>query len=48
MLLVGLGFLVAWLLYAVFVVVLSHALLATAIIFIVLGIILGERPWKSQ
>lgn len=45
MLAAGLSILVVWLLYIVFTIELGHALLATAIIFIILGLILGERPW---
>lgn len=48
MVLVGLSWLVAWLCYAVFNVSLVHTLLITAIVFIVLGLLVGERPWNRQ
>lgn len=44
---VGLSWLVAWLLYVVFGVSLVHSMLATAIIFIVVGLVIGERPWTK-
>lgn len=45
----GLSFLVFWLLFSVFTVTLAHAALATAIIFIVLGLVLGEyKPWINR
>lgn len=47
MVLVGLSWLVAWLLYGVFDVTLVHTLLVTALIFIILGILTGERPWSA-
>jgi len=48
MVVVGLSWLVCWLLTAVFEVELIHSVLATAIIFIVLGLILGERPFFDK
>lgn len=45
MVLVGLSWLVFWLLVDVFSIEALKAALATAIIFIVLGLIWGERPW---
>lgn len=48
MVLTGLAFLVVWLLVQVFAVELLHAILATAIIYIVLGLILGERPFVNK
>lgn len=45
MVLTGLAFLVTWLLVQVFSVELLHAILAVAIIWIVVGIIMGERPF---
>lgn len=45
MLVVGVAFLVFWLLFDVFAVVMAHAALATAIIFIVIGVLAGEKPW---
>lgn len=48
MVLIGLSWLVTWLLAEVFAVELLHAILATAIIFIALGLIGGERPWEKR
>lgn len=47
MLIVGLAFLTDWLLLQVFNVELVKSILVTAIIFIVLGLLLGERPFKN-
>lgn len=44
MLLVGLAFLVDWLLIQVFTLTVDKAALVTALIFIVLGVLV-ERPW---
>ena len=41
---IGVAFLLTWLLYVVFTITLSHALLVTAIVFIILGLFL-EKPW---
>lgn len=48
MVLVGLSWLVYWLLVSVFDVEAIKAVLSVAIIFIVLGLILGERPWEKR
>lgn len=48
MVLIGLSFLVTWLQVQVFTVELVKALLVTALIFIILGLVLGERPWNRQ
>jgi len=48
MVLIGLSWLVSWLLVDVFNVELVKTILTTAIIFIVLGLILGERPWERR
>lgn len=45
MVLTGLAFLVTWLEVQVFGLEVVKALLVTAIIFIVLGLVVGERPW---
>lgn len=47
MVVVGLSWLVAWLLYVVFNVSLVHSMLATAVVFVVLGLVIGERPWAG-
>lgn len=47
MVVVGLSWLVAWILLVVFNVTLEHTLLATGLIFTILGLLLGERPWKK-
>lgn len=46
-LLVGLAFFVLWLLNVVFGVAMPHAILATAIIFIILGLFIGH-PWDRD
>lgn len=48
MVIVGLSWLVTWLLVEVFSVETLHAILATAIIFIALGLLLGERPFINK
>lgn len=48
MLLVGLSWLVEWLQLQVFSVELVKSILVTAIIFIVLGLLLGERPFNKN
>lgn len=48
MIYVGLAFLVVWLLFVVFSVSLAHSLLATAIIFMVIGFLTGERPFINR
>lgn len=48
MVLVGLGFLVFWLfLTVVTTLTVVKAALITALIFIILGLIIGERPWTA-
>jgi hypothetical protein len=48
MIIVGLAFFLCWFLIAVLLVTLPHALLITAIVFIGLGLVLGERPWVKK
>lgn len=48
MVLVGLAFLVDWLLQQVFALTELKAVLVTAIVFIVLGLLLGERPFVKN
>jgi hypothetical protein len=48
MVLIGASWLIYWILYKVFSVAADKAALATAIIFIVAGLILGERPWTHR
>lgn len=48
MVIVGVSYLVVWLLVQVFTVELLHAILAVAIIFIVLGLVVGERPFINK
>jgi uncharacterized membrane protein YjjB (DUF3815 family) len=45
MVVVGLGFLVYWLCVQVFGVSVDKAALITALLFIIVGILVGERPW---
>lgn len=47
MLLVGLGFLTDWLLVSVLNVDFVKSLLVTGIVFVALGLVLGERPFKA-
>ncbi len=47
MLLVGVSWLVFWLLIDVFTVAIIKAALVTAIIFLILGVLAGEHPWTS-
>lgn len=46
MVLVGLSWLIFWLLVDVFDVEALKAALATGIVFLIMGLILGERPWN--
>ena len=48
MVLVGLAFLVDWLQVQVFNVDIVKSLLITAIIFILIGLLLGERPFVDR
>lgn len=48
MLLTGLAFLLTWLEVQVFELDLLKSILVTAIVFIVAGIVLGERPWEKR
>jgi hypothetical protein len=48
MVLIGLSWLVYWLLVDVFTVESLHAALATALIFIIVGILTGERPFINH
>lgn len=48
MILVGVSWLVAWLLFVVFNVTLEHTFLVTALVFIILGLLVGERPWNRS
>ena len=48
MIYVGIAFLLTWLMYVVFSVSLAHSILVTAIVFILLGLVLGERPWTKS
>lgn len=48
MVLTGLAFLVTWLEVQVFNLDIVKSLLVTAIIFIVLGLIMGERPFINR
>jgi len=49
MVLIGISWLVFWLLVEVFTVTLMHAALATALIFIVLGLLVeGVPPWERR
>lgn len=48
MILVGASWLVFWILYIVFNVAIDKAALATAIIFIIAGLIMGEHPWHRS
>lgn len=47
MIVIGVAFLVDWLLMQVFSLNDLKAALVTAIIFIVAGVLLGERPWEK-
>lgn len=48
MVLVGIAFFLLWLLVEVFLVELVKAILVTAIVFIIAGILVGERPWERR
>lgn len=48
MVLVGLSFLVYWLLQEVFTVAPLKAALVTGLIFVILGLLVGERPWDRK
>lgn len=48
MVLIGLSWLVTWLQVQVFGVDLVKALLITALIFIIVGVLVGERPWERR
>lgn len=48
MIIVGLAFLVSWLFVVLSLLSVDKSLLVTAIVFIVLGILLGERPWERK
>lgn len=48
MVIVGVSWLLFWLLLEVFTVAVDKAALVTAIVFILLGIVLGERPWERK
>lgn len=48
MVVIGLSWLVAWLLNVVFAVSLDKTLLVTALLFIILGLLVGERPWNRS
>ncbi len=48
MVLVGLAFLVTWLEVVVFALGLDKAMLVTAILFILVGLVAGERPWDRR
>lgn len=48
MVVIGLSWLVAWLLNVVFAVSLDKTLLVTALLFIALGLLVGERPWNRS
>jgi hypothetical protein len=48
MIFIGLEFLITWLQVQVFNVDLVKSLLVTAIIFIVLGFVMGERPFANR
>jgi F0F1-type ATP synthase assembly protein I len=45
MLLIGISYLLLWLLIQVFNLALVKAVLVVAIIFILLGLVAGENPW---
>lgn len=47
MVVVGLAFLVTWLQVQVFGLDIVKAVLVTALIFVILGLVIGERPWLS-
>lgn len=48
MVIVGISWLVDWLLVDVFDVEPLKAILSVAIIFIAVGLVLGERPWNKH
>jgi hypothetical protein len=48
MILTGEAFLLLWLLIQVFAMSLAHAILTVAIVFILAGLVLGERPWGNN
>lgn len=48
MVLIGLSWLIGYFLYAVFNVTLVHTLLIVALIFIIVGFLVGERPWERR
>jgi hypothetical protein len=54
MILTGLAFLITWLQLAVFynqpysLIDVAKAILVTAIIYIIVGIVVGERPWRRD
>jgi hypothetical protein len=48
MVIVGLAFLITWLFMILFAIEVSKAILVTAILFIVVGLLLGERPWERR
>lgn len=48
MLLIGISWLVYWLLVGVFTVEAIKAALVTGIIFVILGLLIGDRPWSGK
>lgn len=48
MILIGLAFLITWLQVQVFTLAIDKALLITALIYIILGLVLGERPLRKN
>lgn len=48
MILIGLSWLIFWLLVEVFTVAVIKAALVTALVFIILGLLNGERPWERK
>lgn len=48
MVLIGMSWLIYWLLVDVFILEALKAALVVAIVFILAGLILGERPWERR
>lgn len=48
MVLIGIAFVLLWLMVTVFTIELLKAALVVGIIYIVAGLLLGDRPWNNR
>lgn len=48
MFIVGVAFLLFWIIVEVFVLTIAKAALMTAVIFLILGLLMNERPWEKR